>query len=90
MLQVPWWEDDVEDVSPKGLKSQQVGAQASVLAVVVASATTRVVAMASHLPLIIVGTPAGIEGVTRVMVEAEMLMHQGHGARPTTSLCLVD
>ena len=72
---VPWWEDSVEDVSAKGLRSRQVGARASVLAAVVVSATTRVVAASSLLPLITAGTPAGIEGVTRIIVVAETLMH---------------
>ena len=46
--------------------------------------------MASLLPLIIVGTPAGIKGVACITVEAETLMHRGHGAWPATSLRLVD
>ena len=61
-----------------------------VLAAVVAPTTTRVVAAASLLPLIATGMPAGIEGVAHVMVEAEMLMHRGRGAWPTTLLHLVD
>ena len=77
-------------MSAKGLRSQQVEAQASVLATVVASTTTRVEAVTSLLPRIAAGTPTGIEGVARVMVEAETFMHWGHGARPTASLCLVD
>ena len=46
--------------------------------------------MASLLPLIIAGTLAGIQGVVHITVEAETLMHRGHGAWPTTSLRLVD
>jgi len=46
--------------------------------------------MASLLPLIAMGTPTGIEGVARVTVEAETLMHWGHNAWPAASLCLVD
>ena len=46
-----------------------------VLAAVVASATTRVAATAGLLPLIAVGTPAGIEGVACITVEAETFMH---------------
>ena len=46
--------------------------------------------MASPLPHIAVGTPAGIEGVARVTVEAETLMHQDHGARRAALLRLVD
>ena len=57
---VPWWEDSGEDVSAKGLRSWQVRARASVLAAVVESATTRVLATASLLPLITMGTPVGI------------------------------
>ena len=50
----------------------------------------RVVATASLLPLIAVGMTAGIQDVTRVAVEAEMLMHRGHGTRPVALLRLVD
>ena len=50
----------VEDVSAKGLRSQQVRAWALVLTAIVASASMRVVAMASLLPLITVRTPVGI------------------------------
>ena len=46
-----------------------------VLATVIASTMMRVVSTSSLLPLITVGTPAGIEGVACIMVEAEMLMH---------------
>ena len=44
-------EDGIEDVSAKGLRSQQVEARASVLATIIASTTIRVVAVASLLPL---------------------------------------
>ena len=87
---VPRWEDDVEDVSAKGLRSQQVGARDSVLAAVIASAMTWVVAVASPLPRIATGTPAGIEGVARVTVEAETFMHRDRGARPAALMHLVD
>ena len=87
---VPWWEDGIEDVLSKGLRPRQVRAQASVLATVIAFATTRVVATASLLPLIAVGTPVGIRGVARVTVEAETLMHWGRDAWPAASLRLVD
>ena len=77
---VPRWEDGVENVSSKSLRPRQVGARASVLTAVVASTMTRVVAAASSLPWIIMGTPAGIEGVTRVTVVAETLMYRDCGA----------
>ena len=87
---VPRWEDGVEDVSAKGLRSRQVRARASVLAAIVASATMRVVAVACPLPRITAGTSTGVEGIARVMMKAEMLMHQDRDAWPATLSCLVD
>ena len=72
---VPWREGSVDDVSTEGLRPRQVGAQASVLAAVVASATTRVIAVASSLSWIIMSTSTGVNGVVRVMVAAETLTH---------------
>ena len=60
------------------------------LATIVVSTMSWVVATASPLPRIAVGAPAGVEGVMRVTVAAEMLMHQDHGVLPTTLWCLVD
>ena len=77
-------------MSAEGLRSRQVEAWASVLAAVVASTTTRVVAVASLLPLIAMGTPMGIQGVTRVTVEAGAIMHRGRGVWPAALLRLVD
>ena len=74
----------------EGLRSWQVRAWASVLTTVVASSMTRVVAMASPLPRITVGTSVGIEGVARVMVATEMLMHRDRSVRPATLQRLVD
>jgi len=51
-----------------------------VLTTIAASTTTRVVAVASLLHLIAAGTPMDIQGVARVTVEAETLMHWGRGA----------
>ena len=87
---VPWWEDGVEDVLAKGLRSRQVRARASVLAAIVASATMRVVAVACPLPRITAGTPTGVEGVASVMMEVKTLMHRNRGVRPATLLRLVD
>ena len=55
--------------------SRQIRARALILAAVVASAMMWVVAMVCPLPRIAMGTPVGVEGVARVTVEAEMLMH---------------
>ena len=57
---------------------------------VVASATMRMVAMVSSLRRIAAGMSAGVEGVVRVMVAAETLMHRDRGAWPTTLRRLVD
>jgi len=46
--------------------------------------------MASSLPRITVGTPAGVEGVTRIMVAAETLMYRDHSAQPAALWHLVD
>ena len=48
------------------------------------------VTAASPLLRIPTGTPAGVEGVTGIVVEAETLMHQNHGAWPTTLLGQMD
>ena len=61
-----------------------------VLATIVASTTLRVVAMASSLSWVIVGTPACFEGVTCIMVAPKMLMHQDHGALLVALWHLVD
>ena len=71
-------------MSAKGLRSQQAEARASVIAAVIGSTTMRVVAVASPLPHIAMGTLAGIEGVTHVTVAAETLMYRDRGAQPTT------
>ena len=74
----------------EGLGPWQARAQASVLAAVVASTMTRVIAMASSLSRVIVGTPTDIEGVACVSVAAETLMHQDRGALSTALWRLVD
>ena len=61
-----------------------------VRAAVIVSAISRVVATAGPLPRIVVGTSAGVEGVTRVMVAAEALMHRNRDVWPTALRCLVD
>ena len=68
---VPWRESNVEDVPAEGLRAWQDGARDSVLAAVVASATTRVIATGSPLPRIAAGMPVGIKGGTCITVVAE-------------------
>ena len=87
---VPPWEDGVEDVSAKGLRSRQVRARASVLATVIASATMRVVVAACPLSHIAAGTSVGVEGVVSVIGKAETLIHRDRGARHAALLRLVD
>ena len=77
-------------MSAKGLRSRQARARASVLAAVVASAMMRVIAVASSLSRVIVGTPAGVEGVACVTVAAETLMHRDRGVLPVALWRLVD
>ena len=74
----------------EGLRPRHIRAWASVLAVVVASTTARVIAMASSLSQVIVSTPTSVEGVACVMVAAKTLMHKDHGALPTALWHLVD
>ena len=77
-------------MSTEGLRPRQAGALASVLATIVASATTSVIAVASSLSWVIVGMSTGVEGVACVTVAAETLMHQDRGALPATLSRLVD
>ena len=76
-------------MSAKGLRSREVKARALVFAIVIVSATARVVAMAGLLPRIAMGLPTGVKGVVRIMVEAKTFIQQDRGARPAALLCLV-
>ena len=77
-------------MSAKGLRPQQARARASVLAAVIASTTTRVIAASSSLSWVIVGASASVEGVVCVMVAVETLMHRDCGVLPTSLWFLVD
>ena len=61
-----------------------------VLAAVVASATTRMIATAGSFYWVIIGTSMGIEGVVCIVVAAETLMYQDRGMLPAGLRCLVD
>ena len=79
-----------EDTLTKGLRSQKAEAQASVLAAVVAFATTWVVATAGPPPCLTVGTPMGVQDIACVAVEAETFMHRNRAAWSAALLCPVD
>ena len=87
---VPWWEGSIEDVSAEGLRPRQVEPRALVLAAVVVSIMTRVVAVASFLSLVALSTLTGIQGVSCITVEAKTLMHWGRGMAPAAARRLVD
>ena len=61
-----------------------------VLAAIIASATTRVIATSDCLSLVIIGASTGAEDVLCVLVAAETLVHRNRGELPTISRCLVD
>ena len=73
---IPWRECSVEDVLTEGLRAWQARAWALVLAAVVASAMSRMVATVGSLPCVAVGAPTGIDDATHVAVVAETLMYQ--------------
>ena len=72
---VPWRESSVEDVSTEGLRAWQARARAPVLAAVVASTATRVIAAMGSFSWVVVGASTGLEGAACVVVAVEALMH---------------
>jgi hypothetical protein len=50
----------------------------------------RVIAVASSLSWVVIGTPTGVEGVSCVMVATKTLMHQDCGALPAALWFLMD
>ena len=87
---MPWQECSIEDVLAEGLRPRQARARASVLATVVASAASRMIAMVGSFPRVAAGTYAGIEGVTCITAVVETFMHRDRGAQPIALRCLVD
>ena len=87
---IPWWESSVEDVPAEGLRAWQAGARALVLAVVVASAALRMIAVMGSFPRVIVGAPTGVDGAARVVVVTEVFMHRDSSELPAAWWCLVD
>ena len=57
---VPWWESGVEDVPTEGLRARQARDRALVLAAVIASAASRVVAAVNLLSLVPPSVPTGV------------------------------
>ena len=87
---VPWRESSVEDVSAEGLRAWQAKARAPVLATVVASAATRMIAVAGSFSWVAVGTSTSVEGAARIVVTAETLRYLGRSALHAALQCLVD
>ena len=81
---VPWRESSVEEVPAEGLRAWQARARALVLTAIVASTTSRMIAMASAFPCVAVGAPAGVDGAVRVAVVAETLMYWDCSVLPAT------
>ena len=77
-------------MSAEGLRAWQARAWASVLAAVIASAASGMVATSGCLSCVALGMPAGVDGAAHVAVVAEMLMYQDRSVLPTTLWCLVD
>ena len=87
---IPWWECSVEDVPAEGLRPWEARAWAPVLAAVVASAVSWMIAAMGFFSFVVVGAPAGIDGATHVTAVAETLMYRDSGALPVARRCLVN
>ena len=83
-------ERSVEDVSVEGLRAWQARARALVLAAIVASTVSRMIAAVGSFPRVAVGASAGIDGAARIAVVAEALMYQDRCVLPTALQRLVD
>ena len=77
-------------MSAEGLRAWQAGARASVLIAVVASAMSKMVAVACCLSMVAVGAFASIDDATYVAVMAEALMHWDGGGLLAAWRCLVN
>ena len=71
-------------------KAWQARARALVLAAVVVSAASGMVAAAGCLSCVAVGAPAGVDGAAHVAVMAEMLMYRDGRGTPAAWRCLVN
>ena len=74
----------------EGLRPWEAGARAPVLAAVVASAASRMIAAVGSFPWVAMGASAGIEGAACIAVVAETLMHRVCSALPVALRHLVD
>ena len=74
----------------KGLRAWQARARASVLAAVVASAASGMVAAAGRLSCVAVDAPVGVDGAAHIAVMAKTLMHRDGGGLPAAWRCLVN
>ena len=77
-------------MSAKGLRAWQARAQALVLAAIVASTVSRMVAAVGSLPYVAMGAPTGVDGASHIAVVAETLMYRDSGVLPVAWRCLVN
>ena len=83
-------ERSVEDVLAEGLRTWEARARASVLATVVASAESRMVAAAGCFSYVAMGAPTGVDGASHIAVVAETLMYRDSGVLRAAWRCLVN
>ena len=80
----------LEDMTTESLGGHWFRAMTPIILTVVVSTAVRVVTMASPLLRITAGMSAGVEGVARVTVATEMLLHQNRDVWPAIMWRLVD
>jgi ketopantoate hydroxymethyltransferase len=77
-------------VPAEGLRPWQARAWALVLATIVESTVSRMIATVGSFPWVAIGASAGVDGVACVAVVVETLMYRGRSALPSALWCLVD
>ena len=82
-------ERSVEDVSGKGLRAWQAGAQASVLVAIVALTMSGMIAVACCFSIVAVGTSPSVDDAAYVAAMAEALMYWDDEGLPAGWRCLV-
>ena len=77
-------------MSAKGPRAWQAGTRALVLATIVASAASWMIAAMGFFSFVTVGAPAGVDGAAHIVVVAETLMYQDGRGLPAAWRCLVN